>query len=100
MIRIFNDKMLHMKRETHSATYIKGLGQPLITPVMKFLFHLLVLLRAQDALAIDQILPWTVISPTQNAGTDPGVDMDLEGWQENVRSEYNEWKKVRDFDIQ
>lgn len=93
MIRIFNDKMLHMKRETHSSTYIKGLGQPLITPVMKFLFHLLVLLRAQDALAIDQILPWTVISPAANSNTDPGVDMDLDGWQQTVKTEYNEWKK-------
>ena len=56
LIRLYNDKVLHIKRSTHSATYHKGLGQPLTTPVLKPLFHLLILMRAQDALAIDQNL--------------------------------------------
>ena len=93
LIRFYSDKVLHMKRETHAATYHKGWGQPLISPVLKYLFHLLVLLRAQDALAIDQILPWNVISPAPNAGTDPAGDMDLGGWQESVKKEYEEWKR-------
>jgi len=63
MIKLFPDKMLHLKRTNHSAAIFKGWGQPLTSPVLKYLFHLLVLMRAQDALAIDQILPWTLLSP-------------------------------------
>lgn len=93
LIKFFSNKVLHIKRETHSAAYNKGLGQPLTAPVLKYLFHLLVLLRAQDALAIDQILPWTVISPSVNGGTDPASDMDLGGWRDQVNKEYEAWKK-------
>jgi hypothetical protein len=93
LIRFYSDKLLHIRRETHSATYHKGLGQPLTTAVLKPLFHLLVLMRAQDALAIDQILPWTIMSPAPNAGTDPAGDMDLGGWKDQVKKEYEEWKK-------
>lgn len=93
LIRFYNDKLLHIKRETHSATYHKGMGQPLTTAVLKPLFHLMVLMRAQDALAIDQILPWNVLSPAPNAGTDPAGDMDLGGWKDQVKAEYEAWKK-------
>lgn len=92
-IKIKNTEMLYMKAPSHTASYVKGWGQPLITPCLKYLFHLLVLIRGQDALAIDQILPWTIISPGQNANLDPAGDIDLNSWQENVRSEYNEWKR-------
>ena len=93
MIKIFPDKLMHMKRETHSATYNRGWGQPLITPVLKPLFHLLVLMRAQDALAIDQILPWTVISPGSNSGVDPASELDLGSWMGQAQKEYEEWKR-------
>ena len=93
MVKLYDSKIMHMRRETHSATYIKGWGQPLISPVLKYLFHLLVLLRAQDALAIDQILPWTILSPSANSGADPASEIDLNSWQSQVRDQYGEWKK-------
>lgn len=93
LIHLFTDKLKHLKRDTHSATYHQGLGQPIISPVLKYLFHLLILLRAQDALAIDQILPWTVFSPSPNGGIDPAGDMDLSNWKRQVKEEYNKWKK-------
>ena len=93
MVKLYASKIMHMRRESHSATYIKGWGQPLVSPVLKYLFHLLVLLRSQDALAIDQILPWTVLSPSANSGVDPASELDLNSWQAQVSSEYDEWKK-------
>lgn len=93
LVHLFSDKLMHLKRETHSASYFKGLGQPIISPVMKYLFHLLILLRAQDALAIDQILPWTVLSPSPNTGIDPAGEMDLSNWRRQVASEYEKWKQ-------
>ena len=93
LIKFFPGKMLHIKRSTHSASYQKGFGQPLTTAVLKQLFHLMLLMRAQDALAIDQVLPWNILSPSANAGVDPAGDMDLDNWQTQVKAEYDKWKQ-------
>lgn len=92
MLKLYPTKMLHMKRPVHSAMYNKGWGEPLTTPAMKYLFHLMILLRAQDALAIDQILPWNIFSPTPTAGTDPATDYDLGSWRSQVNQEHEKWK--------
>ena len=92
-VKLASDKLICMKRPGHSSTYLKGRGQPLVTPVLKWLFHSLLLIRGQDALAIDQILPWTIISPAANAGVDPTGDTDLGAWKDNVMREHDRWKK-------
>lgn len=92
-IKFYSDKLLHIKRSTHSASYHKGFGEPITTAVLKQLFHLMLLMRAQDALAIDQILPWNILSPSANSGIDPAGETDLGNWKNQVRKEYEEWKK-------
>lgn len=92
MLKIYPDKIVHMRRPNHSAVYNKGWGEPLITPCLKHLFHLMLLLRAQDALAVDQILPWNIFSPSATAGTDPAEDFDLGSWKEMVKREHEQWK--------
>lgn len=93
LLKLFPDKVLHLKRDNHSSAYNKGYGQPIVSPVLKYLFHLLVLIRAQDALAIDQILPWTIISPSSNGSVDPSGDLDLGRYASALQDEYKEWKK-------
>lgn len=91
-VKLYNKKVFHLKRETHSSAYNKGYGQPIISPVLKYLFHLLILLRAQDALAIDQILPWTIISPSSNGAIDPAGDLNLGQFSGTLETEYKQWK--------
>lgn len=93
LLKLFPEKVLHLKRDNHSSAYNKGYGQPIVSPVLKYLFHLLVLIRAQDALAIDQILPWTIISPSSNGSVDPSGDLDLGRYASALQDEYKEWKK-------
>jgi hypothetical protein len=93
LFKFFPTKILHLRRDTHSSAYNKGYGQPLISPVLKYLFHLLVLIRAQDALAIDQILPWTIISPSSNGSVDPSGELDLGRFSSALEDEYKEWKR-------
>ena len=93
MLKLYPEKLLHLKRTGHSAALYKGWGQPVVSPVLKHLFHLLVLMRAQDALAIDQILPWTIISPAQSGSTDPINDVNLSEWRSSMQKEYEQWKK-------
>lgn len=92
LLKLYPDRIMHLKRDTHSSAYNKGYGQPLISPVLKYLFHLLVLIRAQDALAIDQILPWTIISPSSNGSVDPSGELDMSTFVSNLKKEYKEWK--------
>lgn len=91
-VKLYNKKVFHLKRETHSSAYNKGYGQPIISPVLKYLFHLLILLRAQDALSIDQILPWTIISPSSNGAIDPAGDLNLGQFSGALETEYKHWK--------
>ena len=91
-VKLYNKKVFHLKRETHSSAYNKGYGQPIISPVLKYLFHLLILLRAQDALAIDQILPWTIISPSSNGAIDPAGDLNLGQFTGALETEYKQLK--------
>lgn len=93
LLKLYSGKVLHLKRDTHSSAYHKGYGQPFILPVLKYLFHLLVLIRAQDAMAIDQILPWTIISPSSNGSVDPSGDLNLGQFTSALVSEYENWKK-------
>ena len=93
LLKLYSSKLLHLKRDTHSSSYNKGYGQPAISPVLKYLFHLLVLIRAQDALAIDQILPWTIISPSSNGSVDPSGELDLGQFSGALSKEYENWKK-------
>lgn len=93
MVKLAPEKLICMRRPAHSATYLKGRGQPLITPVLKWLFHSLLLIRGQDALAMDQILPWTILSPSSNAGVDPAGETNLSEWKDQIMSEYDRWKK-------
>lgn len=93
LLKLYSSKLLHLKRDTHSSSYNKGYGQPAISPVLKYLFHLLVLIRAQDALAIDQILPWTIISPSSNGSVDPSGELDLGQFSGALTKEYENWKK-------
>ena len=88
-LRIYEDQITFIRRETHSASYYTGWGQPLITPALKYLFHLMLLLRAQDAIAIDQILPWTILSPAPSSGVDPIGELDLGTWQDKMKEEYS-----------
>lgn len=92
LIRLFKGKVLHLRRDSHSSTYHKGYGQSIVSPVLKYIFHLLVLLRAQDAMAIDQILPWTIVSPSSNGSVDPSGELDLGQFRSNLEHEYKEWK--------
>jgi hypothetical protein len=92
MLKLYSTKILHMRRPNHSAAYNKGWGEPLVNPSMKYLFYLMILMRAQESLAIDQILPWNILSPEPNAGTDPATDYDLGSWKASVSQEHEKWR--------
>lgn len=63
-----NRNLFHMKRAT-IAQKDKGWGLPMILPVLKDTFYLQILRKAQEAIAIEHIVPLRVLFPQSASGT-------------------------------
>lgn len=83
MIRFNNDNFMHLRRPT-LAEQDQGWGKPLIIHVMKDMYYLYTLRRAQEAIALEHIVPFDIIYPLPNAQQDPYVHTDLGNWKVRI----------------
>lgn len=83
--------LFHFKRPT-LAEQDQGWGKPLILHSMKRLFYLYVLRRAQEAIALQRILPLEFIFPQANATQDPYQHVNLSNWSSNIQEEIRKWR--------
>lgn len=66
------DTVFHMKEMTLAGRINRGWGWPRLFQNFKQIFHIQVLRRQNEAIALDYITPWRVISPeSSGAPTDP-----------------------------
>jgi hypothetical protein len=90
---LFNkDNIYHMKRPT-IAQKDKGWGLPMILPVLKDTFYLQILRKAQEAIAIEHIVPLRILFP-QTAGPTSDVysTVNLSTWKQKIESEILRWR--------
>lgn len=80
-IRLTNIK--HLKNPT-LAEQDQGWGKPTIIHVLKDMFYFYTLRRAQEAIALEHILPLDLIFPLPNAQQDPYVHTDLGSWRNKI----------------
>jgi hypothetical protein len=85
MIRFNNDNIFHLKRPT-LAEQDQGWGKPLIIHVLKDMYYLYTLRRAQEAIALEHIVPFDIIYPMPNAQQDPYIHTDLAGWRNQIET--------------
>jgi hypothetical protein len=83
MIRLHPDSIFHLKCPT-LAEQDQGWGKPSIIHVLKDLFYFYTLRRAQEAIAMEHILPLDVLFPLPNAQQDPYLHTDLASWRIQV----------------
>jgi hypothetical protein len=83
--------LFHFKRPT-LAEQDQGWGKPLILHSMKRLFYLYVLRRAQEAIALQRILPLEFIFPQPNASQDPYSHVNLNVWSSRIQEEIRKWR--------
>lgn len=95
---VFNPALVfHMKRPG-LADSDRAWGTPSTLPVLKDLFLLQVLKKAQEAIALEHVLPLRVLFPQGGSGTsDPYVSADLGQWKEKVATEISRWKVDRNY---
>lgn len=92
LIRFNDDSIFHLKMPT-LAEQDQGWGKPLIIHVLKDMFYLYTLRRAQEAIALEHIVPFDIIYPLPNAGVDPYQHVSLGSWKTQIESAI---KKHRD----
>jgi hypothetical protein len=86
------DNIYHMKRPT-IAQKDKGWGMPMILPVLKQTFYLQILQKAQEAIAIEHIVPMRVLFPQSASGTaDVYSTVNLSQWREKIEQELVRWR--------
>jgi hypothetical protein len=85
MIRFNSDNIRHLKAPT-LAEQDQGWGKPAIIHVLKDMYYLYTLRRAQEAIAMEHIVPFDMIYPLPNAQQDPYIHTDLASWRQQVEN--------------
>lgn len=91
-IQLSPQNLFHFKRPT-LAEMDMGWGKPLIIHSMGRMFYLYVLRRAQEAIALQRILPLEFIFPQGNQSQDPYQHVNLRQWAGTVQDEIGKWRK-------
>jgi len=90
-IALSDQNLFHFKRPTLAEADM-GWGKPLIIHSMGRMFYLYVLRRAQEAIALQRIMPLEFIFPQANAQQDPYQHVNLSSWQGTVQNEIRKWR--------
>lgn len=91
-IRFSDDNVFVFKRPIISQKDM-GWGMPLIMPVLKDVFYLQILRKAQEAIAQEHIIPLRVLFPQAGSGTsDPYTTIPLDNWKGRIEAEIAKWK--------
>jgi len=86
VIKLSTPNIFHLKRPT-LAEKDMGWGKPLIYQVLKDIYYLYTLRRAQEAIANEHIVPFDILYPQPNAQMDPFVHTDLGNWRSQVEDQ-------------
>jgi hypothetical protein len=64
------DNIFHLRRPSIlTGSYDRGWGTPLMMPVLKDVFYLQIMKKAQESILVERILPLTAIFPQQPTGS-------------------------------
>jgi hypothetical protein len=93
------DNVFHFKRPSIlTGTRDRGWGVPMILSVLKDVFYLQLMKKAQEAILLERIIPLTVIFPQPGSGTsDPFTTVNLQQWKDQVSREIQRWRIDRNY---
>lgn len=91
------DNFFHMKRPT-LAQQDRGWGTPIVLPVLKDVFYLQLMKKAQEAILLEHIVPLRVLFPQAGGGTsDPYTTINLVDWRDHVATEIARWRHDNNY---
>lgn len=92
-IRMDRANFYHFKRPSRSDDNNASRGSSVLARVLKKLFHKQVLLKAEEQLAHQHIVPLWVLFPAANANLNPFTDLNLGHWRARVEMELRKWRR-------
>jgi len=98
-IQLDADAVFHARRPSVSRDpFDSGWGAPMILPVLKDVFFLQVLRKAQEAIAMEHIVPMRTVFPQVSAdGNNPYASINLKDWQKEVRGQIEMWRQDNNY---
>jgi hypothetical protein len=92
LFRFEKDAIFHMK-VTGPAGIDPQWGLPPLASTIKLFLYTMVLRKANEAIALDHIVPFRVVHPMQNGGTDVMSLLSMGRWQDEFKSNYRRWRR-------
>ena len=90
----FEPNMIYHLRETAPAGIDKCWGFPAVLAGIKGFFHMATLRKANEAIAMDFVVPMRVASPKQStASADPTQKLSLSTWVDQMESAFKQWRR-------
>jgi len=93
LVRFNNNAIFHMKCSTISGKD-PGWGYPDIVGLLKDLYYLQTIKKANEAVMHEHMLPYRYLYPnTSGIGDHPGEGINLTQWKSHMQKELERWKK-------
>ena len=88
-----DDAIFHMKMGGPAGVNPQW-GFPPLLPALPLFFYSAILRRANEAIALDHLIPFRIVHPAQSSGNaDPVQQISLRTWQKNMESHFKQYRK-------
>lgn len=93
-IKLRRDNVFHMIRHTIDMPGAENpWGMPVTVSVLRNIFYLNIMKRAQLALMLEHILPFRYLYPANDNSANSTIPIDLADWRQRMRGEIAKWKR-------
>lgn len=97
LIKFPQDAIYHLKFDSISRDD-NSFGELPFLPAFKMIWLYHTLWRAQEAVSLEHVLPWTILSPTTTAGgNDPVYNVNLSKWKSFMNEAITRWRRDPNF---
>ena len=87
------NKIFHMRADAPAGVK-SGWGYPLLTAAIPLFHHTMVLRKANEAIALERIVPMRVMSPAATSGAaDPITTISISSFMDDLENNLEEWRK-------
>lgn len=93
MYKFQKNKIFHMKFDAPAGVK-RGWGYPPLCAAIPLYHHTMVLRKANEAIALERIIPMRVMSPQATSGSaDPITTMSISGFMEDLKKNIEDWRR-------
>lgn len=86
------NQLFHMKMDAAAGIDAQW-GLPPLTSTIRSFYYAATLKKANEAIALDHIVPFRVIHPQATPNTDPTIQISLNRWMEETKKNVRQWRR-------